>query len=130
MRWCSRFVLQSFLLALLLIGASPFSLARSSGSHSSSSHSRSERSSSRSSKRSYDTYSGVQRDSHGKIKRSKAATDAFKRDHPCPSTGRSSGKCPGYVIDHVTPLKRGGLDAPSNMQWQTKEEAKAKDKWE
>jgi hypothetical protein len=32
------------------------------------------------------------------------------------------------VIDHVTPLKRGGADDPSNMQWQTKEGAKAKDK--
>lgn len=31
------------------------------------------------------------------------------------------------------PLKHGGADAPSNMQWQTKEEAEAKDKkdkWE
>jgi hypothetical protein len=30
----------------------------------------------------------------------------------------------------VIALKRGGADAPSNMQWQTKEAAKAKDKWE
>jgi hypothetical protein len=28
------------------------------------------------------------------------------------------------------PLKRGGADSPSNMQWQTKAEAKAKDKIE
>jgi hypothetical protein len=77
------------------------------------------------------TYGGVQRDSHGRIKRSEAAKDAFKRQHPCPSTGRSSsGACPGYVIDHVKPLANGGADAPSNMQWQTKEAAKAKDKWE
>jgi hypothetical protein len=34
------------------------------------------------------------------------------------------------VIDHVTPLKRGAADHPSNMQWQTKADAKAKDKWE
>jgi hypothetical protein len=34
------------------------------------------------------------------------------------------------VIDHVVPLKRGGPDAPSNMQWQTKAEAKAKDRVE
>lgn len=38
------------------------------------------------------------------------------------------GACPGYVIDHVTPLKRGGADSPSNMQWQTREAAKIKDK--
>jgi hypothetical protein len=33
------------------------------------------------------------------------------------------------VID-VKPLKRGGADAPSKMQWQTKEAAKQKDKTE
>jgi hypothetical protein len=70
------------------------------------------------------------RDSHGKIARSQQAKSEFKHQHPCPSTGRSSGACPGYVIDHVQPLKRGGADAPSNMQWQTKEAAKAKDKTE
>lgn len=73
---------------------------------------------------------GVARDSHGRIKRSESAKNEFKRAHPCPSNGRSSGACPGYVIDHVNPLKRGGADAPSNMQWQTKAAAKAKDKWE
>ena len=73
---------------------------------------------------------GVQRDSHGKIERSAKAKDDFKKLHPCPSTGKSSGSCPGYVIDHVVPLKRGGADAPSNMQWQTTSEAKQKDRWE
>jgi len=31
---------------------------------------------------------------------------------------------PGYIIDHITPLKRGGADAPGNMQWETIREAK------
>jgi hypothetical protein len=70
------------------------------------------------------------RDKHGKIKSSKAARDAFMHSHPCPSTGKKSGACPGYVLDHVKPLKQGGADDPSNMQWQTKAAAKAKDKWE
>jgi hypothetical protein len=30
----------------------------------------------------------VARDSRGRIKRSREATDAFKRSHPCPSTGK------------------------------------------
>jgi hypothetical protein len=70
------------------------------------------------------------RDSRGRLKRSTAAKDAFKRGHPCPSTGQTHGRCPGYVIDHVQALKHGGRDDPSNMQWQTIEAAKAKDKWE
>ena len=73
---------------------------------------------------------GFQRDRHGRIKRSRAAKDTFKKSHPCPSTGKSSGACPGYVIDHVAPLKRGGKDSPENMQWQTKEAAKLKDRTE
>jgi hypothetical protein len=70
------------------------------------------------------------RDSKGRIQRSVLAKNAFKRSHPCPSTHKSSGACPGYVIDHIKALKHGGVDAPSNMQWQTKEAAKQKDKWE
>jgi len=70
------------------------------------------------------------RDSRGRLMRSVAAKDAFKRNSPCPSTGRSRGACPGYVIDHIRALKRGGPDTPSNMQWQTIQAAKAKDKIE
>ncbi len=67
---------------------------------------------------------GVERDSHGRIKRSETAKKEFERQ-----TGYLHGR-PGYVVDHIIPLKRGGSDTPSNMQWQTKEEAKQKDKWE
>lgn len=76
----------------------------------------------------YTLHSSVGRDSHGRIKRSAAARDAFKRQQPCPSTGRSSGACRGYIIDHVKPLECGGADAPGNMQWQTTAAAKAKDR--
>lgn len=73
---------------------------------------------------------GVARDASGRIARSSVVRTAFKKAQPCPATGRSTGACPGYVIDHVIPLKRGGADHPSNMQWQTRAEAKAKDRWE
>jgi hypothetical protein len=73
---------------------------------------------------------GVKRDPQGKVARSPKQRAAFKKSHPCPSTGKSHGACPGYVIDHVVPLKRGGADLPGNMQWQTKAAAKAKDRTE
>lgn len=63
-------------------------------------------------------------------KRSTKAKNQFKQSQPCPVTGRSKGSCPGYIIDHVQALACGGADHPSNMQWQTKADAKAKDKWE
>jgi hypothetical protein len=75
-------------------------------------------------------HSTVERDSHGRFKRSGSAKHTFERTHPCPSTGRTTGGCPGYVIDHIQALKHGGTDSPSNMQWQTIAAAKAKDRTE
>ena len=72
----------------------------------------------------------VKRPPRPRIKRSAAARRQFEASHPCPSTRRRNGSCPGYIIDHVVPLACGGADAPGNMQWQTLAAAKAKDKWE
>lgn len=70
------------------------------------------------------------RDAKGRYQRSWAARQVFEYGNPCPSTGLPYGACPGYVVDHIVALKRGGADDPSNMQWQTVEDAKAKDKVE
>jgi 5-methylcytosine-specific restriction endonuclease McrA len=43
----------------------------------------------------------------------------FHRNNPCPSTGKTSGACPGYHVDHIVPLACGGADRPYNMQWLT-----------
>jgi hypothetical protein len=96
-----------------------------------SSHSSSSGSSDASRHSSSAAYSGTaKRDAEGHIERSSAARGQFIRQHPCPANGKTSGACPGYVIDHIQPLKSGGRDAPDNMQWQTENAAKAKDKWE
>ena len=62
--------------------------------------------------------------------RSASVKHEFQLTHPCPSTGLTSGACPGYVKDHIMPLVCGGPDAVSNMQWRTIREARAKDKRE
>lgn len=66
----------------------------------------------------------VARDTRGRIQRSQWAKRIFMR-----MTGYPNGR-PGYIVDHIVPLKRGGDDLPDNMQWQTVEQAKAKDRWE
>jgi hypothetical protein len=62
--------------------------------------------------------------------RSREVTRAFQREHPCPSTGKTSGARPGCRKDHIKALACGGLDAVSNLQWQTVRDAKARDRWE
>lgn len=60
--------------------------------------------------------------------RSSTQRARFVKLQPCPATGKTKGACPGFVVDHINPLCAGGLDAPSNMQWQTLAESKIKDK--
>lgn len=64
------------------------------------------------------------RDQQGRIQRSSKAKHEFMK-----KSGYPNGR-PGYVIDHIVPLACGGTDASSNMQWQTKAEAKTKDRIE
>jgi hypothetical protein len=71
-----------------------------------------------------DRCTSCDRDADGRILRSGKAKDAFKK-----ATGYPHGRS-GYTIDHITPLACGGQDVPSNMQWQTDQDAKAKDKVE
>ncbi len=70
------------------------------------------------------SYAAGGRDGRGRIKRSESAKSDFMR-----STGYPHGRN-GYVVDHIVPLACGGADAPSNMQWQSATDAKAKDRWE
>lgn len=69
-------------------------------------------------------------DIEAKQKRSYHAIKQFKISNPCPANGKTKGSCEGYIIDHIKALACGGLDTPKNMQWQTVDDAKAKDKWE
>jgi hypothetical protein len=109
----------SVVLVLALVAAPLAAQHRSGGSHADG-HTRSSHPRSYSARpKSHATYPRAEREH-----RSQAATDEFMRQ-----TGHPRG-WPGHVVDHVVPLACGGADAPSNMQWQTVEEAKAKDRVE
>jgi len=75
------------------------------------------------------------RDDRGRIVRRADVIAAYKRQHPCPATGRSTGACPGWSVNHVIPLASGGCDAVDNMQWlpnaiKTCKAAACIDRWE
>lgn len=63
-------------------------------------------------------YCGLpKRDAAGQIVRSSAVVAAFRRIHPCPSTGLRTGPCEGWQADHTWPLACGGCDSVSNLSW-------------
>lgn len=59
----------------------------------------------------------IARDADGSTARSTKVLAAFKKIHPCPSTGRTYGSCPGWAMDHDWPLACGGCDAVFNLSW-------------
>lgn len=59
-------------------------------------------------------------------KRDPAVRAEFQRQNPCPSTGKTSGKCFGWEADHKDAICAGGADAVWNLQWLTKEAHRAK----
>ena len=65
------------------------------------------------------------------LARDPAQVREFRRHTICPSTGKATMKCSGYVVDHIRALACGGADNwRTNMQYQTIADGKAKDKWE
>src|SRR5262245_42618538 len=59
--------------------------------------------------------------------RSRVMRARFLRQHACPATGKTTGACLGWRVDHVIPLCLGGPDTTANMQWQSVADAKRKD---
>jgi hypothetical protein len=49
--------------------------------------------------------------------RTQRARADFRKLKPCPSTGKSSGDCPGYTMAYKTPLNGGGANAAGNLHW-------------
>lgn len=75
------------------------------------------------------------RNADGSIKRSSTVLAAFQKAHPCPATGKTDGKCPGWAINHTIPLACGGCDSVANMDWMPDEikscaQPWCRDRWE
>lgn len=66
----------------------------------------------------------------GAASRDPAQVRAFRKNHPCPATGKADGPCIGFVVNHVVPLCWGGKDAPLNMEWQDVTKSYLRDKFE
>jgi hypothetical protein len=71
----------------------------------------------------------VVRDTNGNIKRSSAVLTAYKKIHPCPSTGLTTGACPGWALNHSIPLACGGCDAVYNLTWTPDQIKSCADSW-
>lgn len=77
----------------------------------------------------------IVRNADGTIHRSQSVLAAFKKAHPCPVTGLTTGACNGWAIDHVIPLAVCGRDALDNLQWlpdaiKSCAGTQCKDRWE
>jgi hypothetical protein len=63
-------------------------------------------------------YTGeVPREANGDIKRDPKVTREFRKLYACPSTGKFTGACPGWAMDHPLPIDCGFADAVWNLQW-------------
>lgn len=70
-----------------------------------------------------------ERDANGEITRSTAVLNAFKRIHPCPSTGKTTGACPRWAMNHVIPRACGGCDSVNNIDWMATDIKTCKEDW-
>lgn len=51
------------------------------------------------------------------ILRDAKVISSYRKVHACPSTGKFTGACPDYALNHVKPLACGGCDAVWNLTW-------------
>lgn len=75
------------------------------------------------------------RDATGRILRDRSVLREFRKNVPCPSTGLTTGACPGWSLDHVWSLAGCGCDAVGNIQYLPNEIKSGpgtlpKDRWE
>lgn len=71
------------------------------------------------------------RDARGDIIRRADVIYAYRKIHPCPSTGKlGMGACPGWSLNHNVSLACGGCDSVSNLVWMRNDVKKIVDSYE
>lgn len=64
------------------------------------------------------------------ILRDPKVISSYRKIHVCPSTGKFTGACPDYSLNHVKPLACGGCDAVWNLTWMRNDIKKLQDRIE
>ena len=71
------------------------------------------------------------RDASGRIVRRADVIYAYRKAHPCPSTGALGvGACPSWALNHTVPLACGGCDSVSNLSFMRTDAKKLVDSYE
>ena len=70
------------------------------------------------------------RNADGSIHRDYKVISAHKKKHPCPSTGLTTGACPGWSLNHNCSLACGCVDAVWNLSWMRNDVKKIIDGYE
>jgi len=59
----------------------------------------------------------VKRDKHGHIKRNRYLIHKFRERYPCNDAMKKIAPCSKWHVDHIIPLKVGGVDRMDNLQY-------------
>lgn len=70
------------------------------------------------------------RNADGTIHRDSKVISAYKKLHPCPSTGLHTGACPGWALNHNCSLACGCVDAVWNLSYMRDDVKKIIDSYE
>jgi hypothetical protein len=71
------------------------------------------------------------RDAKGVIMRRSDVVTAYKKIHPCPTTGLyGAGTCPDNSLNHIMPLACGGCDSVGNLMYMRNDVKKIVDGYE
>ena len=70
------------------------------------------------------------RNTDGSIHRDWKVISEYRKLHPCPSTGLTTGACPNWALNHNCPIACGCRDTVWNLTWMRNDVKKIVDSYE